>query len=154
LEKKAMKKFKILKQNLLDLSLSKEWHKAISEWGFSHVYISEEGSTCACNQFPIKHVCVFINCKNGHRVEIGSQCMQEFWHKDVTHLFQSVKLMLNGKTMRNRSLEEAYKSNIFNYRERNLYKRLKQKKDFLTNNEQRSIDWLNAKALRVWTNSL
>lgn len=146
-----MKKFKILQQNMIDLSVSHEWLQAKKEWKFYHIYFGTGKETCLCTSSPIKEICVFKNMKNGNLCEIGSQCVKQFLDHDMSHLFQSVKRMRNDSTMRAMSLKEAHSSHIISYREYKLYEVLRAKRGELSNSEKRSLKWINAKALAAWT---
>ena len=80
-----------LTQEIIKLSLSKDWHRAKLEWQFTYAYQSNSLETCLCGHYPIKNICVITNTKNGAATEVGNCCINKFLGIDEANkIFTSI----------------------------------------------------------------
>jgi len=79
-----------LKEEILLLSVAKDWHIAVGEWELYHTYIDENMAHCLCGH-PIQEICVLSNTKNGARAEVGNHCVNKFIGLPSAPIFSALK---------------------------------------------------------------
>ncbi|EPX6970130.1 hypothetical protein ACJO15_23430 [Vibrio parahaemolyticus] len=82
--------FERLKEHILLLSNSSEFHHAKNEWLLVGVEIQEDFDSCPCGQ-PIKELCYIENQLNGNKTHVGNVCVNRFIGIDTGNLFAGLK---------------------------------------------------------------
>lgn len=70
-------KFKILKKEIIRLSVGDAWLEAKEEWRLHRIFYAQYG-TCLCTHRPITQHCVIRNAKNGNTTIVGNVCIKQF----------------------------------------------------------------------------
>ena len=99
---------------ILELSESKSWHQARSEWTLAEVRHVDDPETCLCGHFPIIEICSIKNRLNGRVAEVGNICVKKFMGLPSHKIFDCLRRIskdvtkgLNGETV-----EYAYGKNL------------------------------------------
>lgn len=85
--------FEKLKENILPLSLSPDFHSARHEWRLAAIEISDEFDNCPCGQ-EIKEHCYIRNQLNGNETYVGNVCIKNFLGIDTGNLFEGLKRLV------------------------------------------------------------
>ncbi|MFU7503843.1 hypothetical protein ACA544_01570 [Vibrio cholerae] len=82
--------FERLKEHILPLSNSSDFHQAKNEWLLVGVEIQEDFDCCPCGQ-PIKELCYIENQLNGNKTHVGNVCINRFIGINTGNLFAGLK---------------------------------------------------------------
>lgn len=80
-----------LVDEILNLSVSKIWLTAKTEWYLKTVYIDEDFNRCLCGHYPIKEICVINNNVNNNTTIVGNCCVKKFLNLTSDKILSSVK---------------------------------------------------------------
>lgn len=86
-----MKKYNLFEE-LISLSLSKNWDEAQFEWQLHSIIDlrnSEGYETCLCGHYPIKKLCFIKNSKTNSVAIVGSCCAKKF-ENDWVKIFDGI----------------------------------------------------------------
>jgi hypothetical protein len=110
-----VEKFKLIME-IKNLSHSKDWFIARTEWEFKEIYISDFPETCLCGHFPIKEVCVLQNKINNNEITVGNCCVKKFIKPASERIFQSFKRIKKDsrKSFNREAIEHAFKNSRIN----------------------------------------
>jgi hypothetical protein len=99
-----------LKEHILPLSVSNNFHAARQEWELVAVEISEEWDSCPCGQ-DIKEHCYIRNRLNGNETHVGNVCINRFIEIDTGNLFDGLKRIAKDDTANANEdlIEHAYR---------------------------------------------
>ena len=86
--------FERLKEHILPLSQSDNFHIAKNEWKLSNIEINEAWDNCPCGQ-RIKELCHISNIKNGKTTYVGNICVNQFIGIETGNLFDGLKRIAN-----------------------------------------------------------
>ena len=82
--------FEKLKEHILPLSNSTDFHHAKNEWKLVGVEINEDWDNCPCGQ-SIKELCYIENQLNNQKTYVGNVCINKFIGIDTGNLFAGLK---------------------------------------------------------------
>ena len=89
--------FENLKNHILPLSNSNEFHSAKNEWKLVGVEIREDWDNCPCGK-DIKELCYIANQLNGNETYVGNVCVNQFIGIKTGNLFSGLKRIANDRT--------------------------------------------------------
>lgn len=82
--------FENLKNHILPLSNSNDFHSAKNEWKLVDVEIQEDWDNCPCGQ-DIKELCYIQNQLNGNKTYVGNVYVNQFIGIQTGNLFAGLK---------------------------------------------------------------
>lgn len=128
IKKKLKKEFEMseyrLIQEILSLSVSKEWDIAKNEWEICNIQFGEGEDECLCGKKGIKQLCFIHNDQSGRTVIIGSCCVKKFLGIRSDKIFTSIKMIKKDldRSLNEEAIEFAREKHIINDWEENFYK--------------------------------
>lgn len=87
-----------LSQEIIALSVARNWDEAKREWALEDVYQAEEQQTCLCGHFPIREICVIRNRVNSTEAEVGNCCVKKFLGLPSGGIFDGLKRVAEDTT--------------------------------------------------------
>ena len=82
--------FENLKNHILPLSSSTDFHSAKNEWKLVDIEIQEGWDNCPCGK-EIKELCYITNQLNGNKTYVGNVCVNNFIGIKTGNLFAGLK---------------------------------------------------------------
>lgn len=82
--------FENLKEHILPLSNSQDFHAAKNEWKLVDIEIKEDWDNCPCGK-DIKELCYITNQLNGNKTYVGNVCVNQFIGIQTGNLFAGLK---------------------------------------------------------------
>ncbi|EJO9911212.1 hypothetical protein NU785_002817 [Vibrio parahaemolyticus] len=82
--------FERLKEHILPLSNSQDFHAAKNEWKLVGIEIQEDWDHCPCGQ-RIKELCYIQNQFNANKTYVGNVCVNQFIGISTGNLFDGLK---------------------------------------------------------------
>lgn len=82
--------FEKLKDHILSLSNSQDFHAAKNEWKLVGVEIQENWNNCPCGK-RIKELCYIQNQFNANKTYVGNVCVSQFIGISTGNLFDGLK---------------------------------------------------------------
>ena len=113
-----------LTEEIIKLSVSRDWNNAKLEWKFEYAYQSEELETCLCGHYPIKNICVITNTKNRTSTEVGNCCINKFLGiEEANKIFTSINRIKEdlSKSMSIEVLEYLFQKKVITEFEYEFY---------------------------------
>ena len=96
--------FELLKEHILSLSESDDFHVAKAEWKLVGIQIKDDFDNCPCGQ-RIKELCFIQNQLNHGRTYVGNVCVNQFIGIETGNLFDGLKrIALDDKANANLDL--------------------------------------------------
>jgi len=89
--------FENLKNHILPLSNSNEFHSAKNEWKLVDIEIQEDWDNCPCGK-EIKELCYIKNQLNGNKTYVGNVCVNQFIGIQTGNLFSGLKRIAKDST--------------------------------------------------------
>ena len=89
--------FEKLREHILPLSNSQEFHTAKNEWKLVGIEIQENWGNCPCGQ-SIKELCYIQNQLNGNKTYVGNVCVNQFLGIQTGNLFAGLKRIATDVT--------------------------------------------------------
>lgn len=129
-----MRNFQKLKTRIIELSTSKNWQEAKSEWDLVTIFRTTEPETCLCDHNPIFEVCVIRNSSNGNEEEIGNVCIHHFLGLNTKSHFNALRRIHkdNSLSISASFLDFVFKKEIISADEYTFYKNIMGKHSPLT----------------------
>lgn len=120
----------VLISEILSISNSDKWEVAKTEWSLFEVYDQEIPSTCLCDHFPIKEICVIRNDANGNKAVVGNCCVKRFLDIQSDKIFSSIKRVRKDycKSLNLDSVQYAFNKKWISTWERDFYLDIKSKR--------------------------
>ena len=112
-----------LTQEIIALSVSRNWDVAKLEWKLHEIYEANEPKTCLCGHFPIIEICVLSNTKNFNQAVVGNCCVKKFIGLPSDKIFQAIKRVRkdNEKSLNAEAIDHAYEKGWINDWEKGFY---------------------------------
>ncbi len=117
-------KFKILMENLIEASKSKDWDVAKKEWKVKEIYFVDPESTsgesyyetCSCTHYPIKEVITIKNILNENELIIGNCCITKIIEdENENKRHKAIFNALKTKKINKELIKQAYYNDNFIY---------------------------------------
>ncbi len=123
--KKNMNK---LQQEIISLSISKNWNEAKKEWSLNTIFFEKENCLCGQN---IYECCELVNVLNQNSCIVGNVCVNKFLELQSDSIFKSVKKVNsnNKKYFNNEALQYSFTKGWINEWELKFYKSIIDKKN-------------------------
>lgn len=118
-------------EEIIDLSVAKDWNFAKLEWNFDFAYYADELQRCLCGHYPIRNICVIKNTKNTAVTEVGNCCINKFLGiEDGNKIFSSIKKVKEDikSSMSSEVVEYLYRKKGITEFEYKFYKSIHRKR--------------------------
>ena len=86
---------KLLKQRIIERSISNNWEDAVKEWVVHKMYMGVE--TCTCGKKNINRVCIIRNSGTKRAVKVGSSCVHKFMYIPTQTVFNNIIKLQSDK---------------------------------------------------------
>ena len=97
MEAKVNHNFENLKNHILSLSNSTDFHSAKDEWKLFDIEIREDWDNCPCGK-DIKELCYIQNQLNDKKTYVGNVCVNQFIGIQTGNLFTGLKRIAKDST--------------------------------------------------------
>lgn len=140
-----------LTEEILKLSESKEWSKAVKEWKLKEIYLinADEPTTCLCGHYPVYECCIIKNTKNNFEALVGNCCVKKFLGLNSNSIFISIKKVRQDidKSFNPDTLRYAFSHYFITEREFSFYKDIMRKRNLSEAQLSYKVD-INTRILR------
>lgn len=137
------------KDAILDLSVSRDWDEAKSEWDLHFVYVDCTDRACECEHSPIHQICVIQNRKNGAKADVGNVCVRRFLRLLSNRVFSVLRRLESdiNKSLNPVSLDLFRDRGVINHGEAEEYKEYWRKRTTLTEKQKNQKIDINRRVL-------
>lgn len=151
-EIKAYEKYKLIEE-IIGLSVSKQWEEARKEWKLTTIKIADdeevaEGKyTCLCGHRHLKELCYIMNKRNGNEALVGNCCIKKFM-RDIKSdkIFRAINAAKRSKTISSALIDYCYEQGIINSWENGFFADVHRKRK-LTDKQKHKFEMVRSKIL-------